>query len=155
MVNEPYIKRNREQGLEIDLVRLGEAEADEMWSFVGNKDNQVWLWWILDHNTNEPIAYTFGTKEHVYLDQLRDILGCYFEIKTIYTDGNQAYLNITESDVIQGKDNTQKIEGRHTGLRTWCSRLVRKSVRFSKTLQMHRIAVGLVINYWYFGNRFW
>jgi len=139
----------------VDLVRLDEAEADEMWSFVSNKENQVWLWWILDHNTNEPIAYTFGTKEHAYLDDLRDILGMYFAISTIYTDGNPAYLNITESEVVQGKRNTQKIEGRHVGLRTWCSRLVRKTLRFSKTFQMHSIAVGLVINYWYFGRALW
>ena len=111
--------------------------------------------WILDHNTNEPIAYVFGTREHAYLDNLRDILGLYFEIKTIYTDGNPAYLNITESTIIQGKRNTQKIEGRHTALRTWCSRLVRKGIRFSKTFQMHKIAVGLVINYWYFGRVVW
>ena len=83
------------------------------------------------------------------------MLGVYCTIGTFYTDGNPAYLNITESDVVQGKENTQKIEGRHTGLRTWCSRLVRKGIRFSKTLKMHKVAVGLVINYWYFGNRFW
>ena len=154
-VNEDYISRNREQDIGVDLVRLDEAEADEMWSYVAKKSNQVWLWWVLDHNTNEPIAYVFGTREHAYLDDLRDILGLYFEIKTIYTDGNPAYLNITESTVIQGKRNTQKIEGRHTALRTWCSRLVRKGIRFSKTFQMHKIAVGLVINYWYFGRVLW
>ena len=137
------------------MVRVGEVEADEMWSFVGNKQTQVWLWWALDHKTNEPIAYVFGTKEHAYVDHLRDMLAVYCVIGTFYTDGNPAYLQITESDVVQGKRNTQKIEGRHTGLRTWCSRLVRKSIRFSKDYTMHTIVVGLVINYWYFGNVFW
>jgi len=115
-VNEDFIRRNRVEGFEVDLVRLDEAEADEMWSFYGSKENQVWLWWILDHKTGEPIAYVFGTREHAYLDDLRDLLGSYFEIKTIYTDGNPAYQNITESTVIQGKRNTQKIEGKHTAL---------------------------------------
>ncbi|MDR3233510.1 MAG: hypothetical protein LBT46_07605 [Planctomycetaceae bacterium] len=29
------------------------------------------------------------------------------------------------------KKNTQKIERKHLSLRTWCSRLVRKGIRFS------------------------
>lgn len=24
---------------------------DEMWSYVGNKKNQCWLWWAIDHKT--------------------------------------------------------------------------------------------------------
>jgi IS1 family transposase len=141
--------------IDVDIVLVLEAEADEMWSYAGKKSNQIWLWWILDHNTGEPIAYCFGTREHAYLDELRDILGLCFVIDTIYTDGNPAYLNITESEVVQGKHNTQRIEGRHTALRTWCSRLVRKTIRFSKTVQMHKIAVGLVINYWFFKRVLW
>jgi insertion element IS1 protein InsB len=71
------------------------------------------------------LAYTFGTREHANLDQLRDIINPYFDIKTIYTNGNPAYQNITESQVIVGKRNTQKIENKHISLRTWSSRLVR------------------------------
>ena len=126
-----------------------------MWSYYGSKKNQIWLWWIIDHNTNEPIAYVFGTREHAYVEDLRSILGLYFDIKTIYTDGNAAYQRITESEVIQGKAKTQKIEGKHTALRTWCSRLVRKGIRFSKTAQMHMIVVGLVINFWFFNRILW
>jgi len=29
-----------------------EAEIDEQWSFVGNKSNQRWLWYAIDHETN-------------------------------------------------------------------------------------------------------
>lgn len=128
---------------------------DEMWSFVHDKSQQYWLWWAIDHKTGEPLAYTFGTREHANLDQLRNLLNPFFDIDTIYVDGNPAYLNITESNVIEGKRNTQKIENKHLSLRTWCSRLVRKGIRFSKSFQMHRIAVGLVINFWFFGNKIW
>ncbi len=47
-------------------------------------------------------------------------------------------------------EHDQKIERKHLSLRTWCARLVRKGIRFSKTEQMHKIVVGLVINYWFF-----
>jgi len=136
-------------------VEIVEAEADEMWSFVHDKSQQYWLWWAIDHNTGDVLAYWFGTKEYANLDELRTLLNIHFDINIIYTDGNPAYDKIAESTVIQGKKNTQRIEGLHTSLRTWCSRLVRKGIRFSKSHQMHRIVVGLIINYWFFGNAPW
>jgi insertion element IS1 protein InsB len=128
---------------------------DEMWSFVRDKSQQYWLWWAIDHKTGEPLAYTFGTKEHANLDELRDVLNPFFDIGVIYTDGNTAYQNITESVVITGKRNTQRIENKHISLRTWCSRLVRKGIRFSKSHLMHRIVLGIVINFWFFNNISW
>jgi insertion element IS1 protein InsB len=128
---------------------------DEMWSFVHDKSQQEWLWWAIDHNTGEPLAYAFGTREHANLDELRTPLNMFFDIKTVYTDGNAAYQNITESEVIVGKKNTQRIENKHLSLRTWCSRLVRKGIRFSKLHSMHRIVVGLIINFWFFNCKLW
>ena len=40
--------------------------------------------------------------------------------------------------------NMQKIERKHLSLRTWCSRLVRKGIRFSKKRDMHRIVVRII-----------
>ena len=126
-----------------------------MWSFVHDKSQQYWLWWAVDHKTGEPLAYVFGNKEHVNLDKLRDLLNPYFDIKSIYVDGNPVYKNVTESEVIVGKANTQRIENKHTSLRTWCSRLVRKGIRFSKSHLMHRVVVGIVINFWFFNSTVW
>ena len=39
-----------------------EAEADEMWSFVHSKDNERWLWYAIDHDTREILAYVFGKR---------------------------------------------------------------------------------------------
>ena len=33
--------------------RVDEAEVDEMWSFVGKKQEQRWLWHAIDHRTGE------------------------------------------------------------------------------------------------------
>jgi len=151
-INHAYIDRCKREGLDVIIVDIAEAEADEMWSFVHDKSQQYWLWWAVDHNTGSVLAFWFGTKEHSNLDELRSLLNLHFEIEIIYTDGNPAYEAITESRVIVGKKNTQRIEGLHTSLQTWCSRLVRKGIRFSKTHLMHRIVVGLVINFWFFGR---
>ena len=104
-----------------------------MWSFVHDKTQQYWLWWAIDHNTGVPLAYHFGTREHKNLDELCALLAP-FNINIVYSDDNFAYKkHITESVVITGKRNTQRIERKHLSLRTWCSRLVRKGIRFSKS----------------------
>jgi insertion element IS1 protein InsB len=50
-----------------------------------------------------------------------------------------------------GKRNTQKIERKHLTLRTRSKRLVRKTISFSKSIQMHDIVIGLFINRYAFG----
>jgi insertion element IS1 protein InsB len=127
------------------------VEMDEMWSFYHDKGKQIWLWWAIDHDTGEVIAYWFGTREHNNLDKLLELLSP-LDIDKVYSDGNYAYFERFSSDaLVVSKKNLQKIERKHLSLRTWCSRLVRKGIRFSKTEQMHKIVVGLAINVWYFG----
>ena len=127
------------------------VEMDEMWGFYHDKGHQIWLWWAIDHDTGEVIAFWFGTREHAHLDNLLELL-VPLNIGKVYTDGNYAYYKRIDAEVlVVSKKNTQKIERKHLSLRTWCSRLVRKGIRFSKKECMHKIAVGLVINYWFFG----
>ncbi len=47
--------------------------------------------------------------------------------------------------------NTQKIERKHLTLRTRIKRLVRKTICFSKSIQMHDIVIGLFVNRYAFG----
>ena len=94
----------------------------------------------------------FGTREHTNLDALKQLLSP-LNIGTVDTDGNYAYFERFASAVlVVSKKNTQKIERKHWSLRTWCCRLVRKGIRFSKTAQMHKIVVGLTINVRFFGD---
>jgi insertion element IS1 protein InsB len=39
-----------------------EAEADELWSFVGYKDNQQWVWIAIDAETRQVIAFHVGDR---------------------------------------------------------------------------------------------
>ena len=155
-INYDYINKRLEENPEItvisvDQIEVREAEMDEMWSFVKDKSQQCWLWWAIDHATGEPLAFCLGTREHKYLDELLEQLSA-FQINTVYVDRNYAYEARIPDEVIPGKRNTQRIERKHLSLRTWCSRLVRKGIRFSKSHQMHKIVVGLLINVWFFGR---
>jgi insertion element IS1 protein InsB len=121
-------------------------KMDEMWSFYHDKTHEIWLWWAIDHESGETIAFWFGTREHEHLDKLLELLKP-LNLGKVYTDGNYAYYERFSSEVlVVTKKNTQKIERNHLSLRTWSTRLVRKGIRFSKTAQMHKIGIALIID---------
>jgi hypothetical protein len=79
-----------------------------------------------------------------------------FGITKFYTDGWGAYeRHIDTKKHHVGKENTQKIESKHINLRTWMKRLVRRTLCFSKTEQMHDLVIGLFINRYEFGRAIW
>jgi insertion element IS1 protein InsB len=64
-----------------------------------------------------------------------------------------AYTRHLDPDVHSpGKRNTQKIERKRLTLRTRIKRLARKTICFSKTVQMHDIVIGLFVNRYAFGR---
>ena len=112
-----------------------------MWSYYRDKSHQIWLWWAVDHATNIPLAFTFGTREHKYLDELLALLSP-FSIGTVYADGNFAYQNRLSADMlVTGKKNTQQIERDHLTLKTRIKRLCRKTICFSKWEEIHKAVV--------------
>jgi insertion element IS1 protein InsB len=45
------------------LHKAEEAEVDDMWSFVGKKTPQPWLWHAMDHRTGVVLASVWGTHQ--------------------------------------------------------------------------------------------
>jgi len=134
------------------VIRLAEeAEVDEMWSFVGRKKDQRWLWHAMDHHSGKVLAYVFGRRKDEVFLKLKALLKP-FGISRYYTDSWGAYTRHIETDQHQpSKRNTQKIERKHLTLRTRIKRLVRKTICFSKSTQMHDIVIGLFVNRYEFG----
>ena len=60
--------------LEVKIVKVEEAELDEMWSYVKNKSNKYWLWHAIDHNTGKILAYTFGDRKDKVFRKLKEML---------------------------------------------------------------------------------
>lgn len=117
-----------------------------MWSFVGKKKNQRWLWHAIDHKTGVVLAYVFGSHTDEVLLKLKALLEP-FGIKHYYTDGWGGYeRHINQDQLTIGKKDTQTIERKHLTLRTRVKRLARKTICFSKSVLMHDIVVGLFIN---------
>jgi len=122
-----------------------------MWSFVGTKQTPRWLWHALEHRTEKVLAYVFGRRADLTLLKLKALL-VPFGIRRFYTDGWGAYkchLAPTLHEV--GKRNTQQLERKHLTLRARIKRLARRTICFSKSVQMHDLVIGLFINRCEFG----
>ena len=149
-MNKEYLKKC-DAKKKIDIA-VSNVISAEMWSFCHDKQNQIWLRWAVDHKTNTPLAYVFGTREHKYLDELLELLKP-FNIGTVYADNNFAYESrITDKTLISGKKNTQKIERDHLILRKRIKRLARRTICFSKNKQIHMAVIGTFINLFFFGR---
>ena len=136
------------------VIRLAgetEAEADEMWSFVKRKKKQRWLWHAIDHHSGKVLAYVFGRRQDEAFLKLKALLEP-FGITKYDTDYWGAYTRHIDMDQhVPGKRNTQKIERKHLTLRARIKRLARKTICFSKSVQMHDIVIGLFVNRYEFG----
>jgi insertion element IS1 protein InsB len=136
------------------VIRLAEeAEVDEMWSYVGKKQEPRWLWHAMDHRSGKVLAYVFGRRKDEVFLKLKTLLAP-FGITRYYTDYWGAYIRHLDVHEHQpGKRHTQKIERKHLTLRTRIKRLTRKTICFSKSIQMHDLVIGLFVNRYEFGLR--
>ena len=151
-VNTALLRTLNPQEMTVAIERAGEVEMDEMWSYVGNKNNPRWLWHALDHSTGAVLAYVFGRrKDEVFLT--RKALLEPFGLTYYYTDKWGAYTRHLDPEPHPtSKRSTQKIERKHLTLRTRIKRLVRKTICFSKSTQMHNIVIDLFVNRYAFGR---
>jgi len=123
--------------VEVVIWPADEAEVDEMWSYVQRKKEPRWLWHAIDHRSGKVLAYVFGRRQDEVFLKLKALLEP-FGITRYYTDYWGAYTRHLDANEHQpGKRNTQKIERKHLTLRTRIKRLARKTLCFSKSMQMH------------------
>jgi insertion element IS1 protein InsB len=125
---------------------------DEMWSYVSHKNNPRWLWHAIDHHTGSVLAYVCGRRKDEVFLKLKALLDP-FGLTHYYTDKWGAYTrHLDPEQHTVSKRGTQKIERQHLTLRTRIKRLVRKTICFSKSTQMHDIVIGLFVNRYAFGR---
>ncbi len=151
-MNQPWLEQLAQPELvEVVVQRVDEAEMDEMWSFVGNKKQERWLWHAIDHASGKVLAYVLADHSDAALKSLQQLL-MPFGIQWFYTDGWGAYARLLDEDHHEvGKHYTQKIEHKHLTLRTRIKRLARKTICFSKSELMHDLVIGLFMNRYEFG----
>jgi insertion element IS1 protein InsB len=93
----------------------------------------------------------FGRRTDEVFVQVKALLEP-FGIRRFHTDDWDVYGRHPEPEVhTLGKWNTGQIERKHLTLRTRLKRLVRKSICYSKSIEMHDIVIGLFVNHYEFG----
>ncbi len=130
-VNTPLLETLKTTPNEVSVYRVEDAEMDEMWSFVGSKQQQRWLWHAVDHQTGQLLAYVLAPHEDAVVKHLKILLAP-FHIQHFYTDDWGTYKrHLDEWHHTIGKTHTQKIERKHLTMRTRIKRLARKTICFS------------------------
>ena len=124
-------------------------QCDEMWSFVGNKDNKQWIWLALDADRGNIIGVHVGSRDREGARALwASLPPIYRQCAVCYTDFWEAYEEVIPSKRHRpvGKETgkTNRIERFNCTVRQRVSRLVRKALSFSKKLVNH---IGAI---WYF-----
>lgn len=124
-------------------------ECDELWSFVFSKINKVYIWLAIDRKTREIVGCYVGDRTAKSAQKLWESLpGVYRQCAVCYTDFWKAYESVLPSKRHRpvGKESgeTNHIERLNNTFRQRISRLVRKSLSFSKKMDNH---IGAI---WYF-----
>ena len=122
------------------------CEMDEQWFFVGNKHNQRWLWYAWSPHLKHVFAYALGRCTDAVLEQLLALLKP-FNFRLYYTDDWGAYSRLLPNDKhLVSKKYTQSIERQNLNFRTHIKRLARRTICFSKSIELHDKVIGEFIN---------
>jgi len=126
------------------------SEIDELLSFVGNKHNKQWVWIAMAVKSRQIVAFHVGDRSRRSARALwKSIPQHYRKHAVFYTDGWCAYEGVIPEDqhrvVKKQKRTTNHIERFNCTLRQRVSRLVRKSLSFSKKLANHIGAIKYFI----------
>ncbi|MEP0856249.1 IS1 family transposase [Trichocoleus sp. DQ-U1] len=152
-VNQKYQKTPK--AVEVAQKKPGQLtiQLDEMWSFVGSKENKQWIWLAIDADTREIVGVFIGDRSRQSAKGLwKSLPAVYRQCAICYTDFWEAYEQVLPSKRHRavGKETgkTSLIERFNNTLRQRVGRLVRKTLSFSKKLSNH---IGAI---WYFVHHY-
>ena len=111
------------------------------------KKNQIRIWTAVNRNTLKLIEFEIGSAEvRTWLNIVFRLEKSY-TIKHLCTDGNPvySYYKFTKKHIIT-KAETSLVESWNCRLRHYLARLKRKTLCYSKSIDMLRISINLLIN---------
>ncbi len=129
------------------------VQMDELWSFVDDKGNEQWVWLAIDAQTREIVGVQIGDRSAVLAQALwKSMPPVYRQCAVIYTDHWSAYATVLAKQRHPSVDKdsgfTSYIERFNCTLRQRVSRLVRKCLSFSKSLDNHIAAVWNFVHHY-------
>jgi IS1 family transposase len=112
------------------------TEIDELQTFVGKKTNKIWIWTVVNHWLPGILLFAVGDRSHKTFLKIWQIIKCWHSFWYV-TDGYKVYSShIGYEDHLVKKTYMTRVEGENTRLRHYLSRLHRKTLCYSKSLEM-------------------
>lgn len=113
-------------------------ELDEMWTFVGSKENQVWIWIALCRRTRQIVGWWYGPRDALSCHGLWQRIPDSYKGGVSFTDLWDSYCGVVPPEQhvpsLKKEGQTNHIERFNLTLRQSVARLVRKTLSFSKKL---------------------
>ena len=123
------------------------TDLDELQTFIGNKRNKLWIWTAVNHKQPGILAWVIGDRSSKTFKLLWVIVKCWHCFFYV-TDGWKVYsMFIEESDQIVSKTYMTRVEGENTRLRHYLARLHRKTLCYSKSVEMLKCSLRLLLHY--------
>ena len=128
------------------------GELDELETFVGRKRDKVWIWTVVDHFQPGILGWAVGDHSAETFRPLWQAITCWQCFFGV-SDGNPVYPTfIPVGDQIVSKTYMTRVEGENTRLRHYLARLHRKTLCYSKSVDMLKHSIRLLIHYLKFGK---
>lgn len=127
--------------------RIADLELDEFWSFVEKKKQQRWTWLAFDRKRKRVMAYQNGRRTDQNCAALLKKLSA-SRVNRFHTDKWESYLKLLpQTKHLIGKEGTRNIERHNLNFRTHVKRLQRRTICFSKSVEMHDAVIKLYIQH--------
>ena len=124
-------------------------EADEMWSFAGQRANKRWMWTVMCRRTRQIVAFAIGDRSEETCQELWEQIPELYRACQSFSDYWSAYQKVfpeeTHERVGKASGQTNHMERWYNRLRQSNARFVRKTLSFSKSDIMHLIVTRLFI----------
>lgn len=125
-------------------------ELDELWSFVGAKAQQRWLWLALCRRTRQVVAYWLGDRSETSAIHLWERLPHNYARCRSFSDKWEAYRHVFDHkrhrQVNKDEGETNHVERWFNTLRQRLGRFTRKTLSFSKRDDMHEGVLRLFLH---------
>jgi insertion element IS1 protein InsB len=150
-VHQPLRTAVHPDDVAVVIQRVDEAEVDERWFYGEKKTAPRWLGHAIDHQPGKGLAYVCGRRQDQVFVPFKGRLEP-LGIRRYDPDDGGAYpRHLDPAEPKAGKWNRQQIERTHVTWRTRIKRLTRKTIGFSRSIQLHDIVMGLLVNRYEFG----
>jgi IS1 family transposase/transposase-like protein len=111
-------------------------EVDELWTYIGRKENEYWLAYALDKTTRQVIDFVIGKRTKASLKTLIDKL-LVSGVRKLRTDKLTIYQRLIPKGIhCYGVYCTNHIERKNLSIRTHIKRLSRRTICFNRSARM-------------------